>query len=141
MTTIEALQLAMAEIAAILISAGLIEGEALDPDEIPKREGTIFWPLRCEDPAAAKKETFCVYKVQALDPFARGDDLTDRSATAYIDFWTLLPVTDKRLGKQIKRVEDKLNKEGWAVELAASPYYDSSTKRHQLTLSAEKPIE
>lgn len=141
MTAIESLQKAMLAAAAILLSAGLVEGESLDPDEIPKRDSVIFWPFRCEDPAATKKETFCVYKVQGLDPTVRGDDRSDRSATVYIDFWTLLPITDKRLGKTIKKVEEKFTEAGWSIELGASPYYDSSSKRHQLTLSAEKPIE
>lgn len=141
MTTIEALQLAMAEIALALAAAGMTDGESLDPDEIPKREGVIFWPFRCEDPAATKKETFCVYKVQGLDPSVRADDRSEPNATAYIDFWTTLPVTDKALGKRIKKAEEELVKRGWAVGLGASPYYDSPTKRHQLTLSAEKPIQ
>lgn len=137
----EALAIAAKSIPKALESAGFLNGEALDEDEIGKRNAPIFWPIKAEDPDATGKKIFAVWKIQTIDPQSSADDaVTARDATAYLDFWVMGSPYAKQFEKYVANASKALEKEGWEVELNGQPYFDSSSKRTQVSYVLTKSI-
>ena len=121
-----------------LVRAGLANGAQLGEGEVKGETRTIFWPNRVTDPEATKKRTFAVVTVNSLEPNVEGDNDAGATVTAYVDFHTLASPDDPAFLSEVERVETKLRDEGWGTELNLPFGYDQTSKRHQLTLSAEK---
>jgi hypothetical protein len=141
MTSPEALASAMKEIQRILEDSKIKNGSTLGIDEISKVKSIIFWFNKCDDPEAAKKDTFIVWKIASEDPNGSADDrAASRKILAYVDIWTVKQPDDDALVKTLKSIAGCFEDNDWSFELSGPPYYDSSSKRYQLSYSAEKQL-
>lgn len=137
----EAMAIVAEDIPSILESAGFVNGETLDEDEIAKRDAPIFWPMKAENPDATGKRIFSVWKIQTLEPLASAEnDVECRRATAYIDFWVMGSPYAGAVKKAVARASKAFRKDGWEFELNSAPYYDSSSKRTQVSYVLTKTI-
>jgi hypothetical protein len=130
---------ALKEIQKSLQEAGLVDGDSLEIDQIKKTKKTLFWLSRCEDQDASAKDTFVVYRINSSAAIGHADDsAASRAVTAYIDVWTSKKPDDAKVVAAVDRISKAFEKDEWEFELAGSPFYDISSKRHQLSFSATK---
>jgi hypothetical protein len=141
MTSPEIMANAMKEIQKALEDSKTKNGSTLGIDEISKTKSIIFWFNKCDSPEAAKKDTFIVWKIASLDQSGSADDrAVARKILAYVDILTVKQPDDDALIKTLKSIADSFEGKDWSFELSSPPYYDSSSKRYQLSYSAEKQL-
>lgn len=133
---------AMAAIPEILIKAGLTDGSTLEEDDqIRKATKPIFWFQKVDKQIASNKSTFVRWSLGPITPTDSADDgVAERHVLAYVDVWTSARPDDSKIERLAKRICDEFEKAGWGFELNGQPYFDSSSKRYQLSYSAEKVI-
>ncbi len=136
----ESIRIASEEITGCLTAAGFLNGDLMDDDEIGENPSPEFWETKAPQRAASVAKDFIVYRLQSLEPVGHGDDLRDHHAVAYVDLWTFSSFSSTEVETSMKALEKAFDKKGWGFELG-STYYDSSSKRHQISIRVTKTIK
>lgn len=104
----------------ILKSAGLINGNLLDQDEVKKTDDTLFWFRKNENVSSTNKRMYVIWSLASLTPLGYADDkVAVRNVYISIDFYTRLGQLHQTTLKTIDRVDEEFTKNGWQFERVA----------------------
>jgi hypothetical protein len=111
---------AIDNIQRILKSAGLTNGNLLDPDEVKKTDDTLFWFKKNENVSSTNKKMYVIWSLASLTPLGYADDkVAVRNVYISIDFYTRLGQLHQTTLKTIDRVDEEFTKNGWQFERVA----------------------
>lgn len=136
MTMMEALIKCTESIKEILISADLVEGEALE--RIDETDTIIFWHSLAKN-GGGNKDTYIVWNVMPTTSVIKADDSSKLwLGSAFIDIFTRYSITYLSIQQLLKRVNLEAINKGWEVALFEAPSYDPEFKRTRITIQATK---
>ena len=121
----------------ILKSAGLTNGNLLDPDEVKKTDDTLFWFKKNENVSSTNKRMYVIWSLASLTPLGYADDkVAVRNVYISIDFYTRLGQLHQTTLKTIDRVDAEFTKNGWQFERVAFVAVDEINGITQIRYSA-----
>lgn len=121
----------------ILKSAGLTNGNLLDPDEVKKTDDTLFWFKKNENVNSTNKRMYVIWSLASLTPLGYADDkVAVRNVYISIDFYTRLGQLHQTTLKTIDRVDEEFTKNGWQFERVAFDAVDEINGITQIRYSA-----
>ncbi len=121
----------------ILKSAGLTNGNLLDPDEVKKTDDTLFWFKKNENVSSTNKKMYVIWSLASLTPLGYADDkVAVRNVYISIDFYTRLGQLHQTTLKTIDRVDEEFTKNGWQFERVAFDAVDEINGITQIRYSA-----
>ena len=121
----------------ILKSAGLTNGNLLDPDEVKKTDDTLFWFKKNENVSSTNKRMYVIWSLASLTPLGYADDkVAVRNVYISIDFYTRLGQLHQTTLKTIDRVDEEFTKNGWQFERVAFDAVDEINGITQIRYSA-----
>lgn len=121
----------------ILKSAGLTNGNLLDPDEVKKTDDTLFWFKKNENVSSTNKKMYVIWSLASLTPLGYADDkVAIRNVYISIDFYTRLGQLHQTTLKTIDRVDEEFTKNGWQFERVAFDAVDEINGITQIRYSA-----
>lgn len=121
----------------ILKSAGLINGNLLDQDEVKKTDDTLFWFRKNENVSSTNKRMYVIWSLASLTPLGYADDkVAVRNVYISIDFYTRLGQLHQTTLKTIDRVDEEFTKNGWQFERVAFDAVDEINGITQIRYSA-----
>lgn len=128
---------AIDNIQRILKSAGLTNGNLLDPDEVKKTDDTLFWFKKNENVSSTNKKMYVIWSLASLTPLGYADDkVAVRNVYISIDFYTRLGQLHQTTLKTIDRVDEEFTKSGWQFERVAFDAVDEINGITQIRYSA-----
>jgi hypothetical protein len=128
---------AIDNIQRILKSAGLTNGNLLDPDEVKKTDDTLFWFKKNENVSSTNKKMYVIWSLASLTPLGYADDkVAVRNVYISIDFYTRLGQLHQTTLKTIDRVDEEFTKNGWQFERVAFDAVDEINGITQIRYSA-----
>ena len=126
----------------ILKSAGLTNGNLLDPDEVKKTDDTLFWFKKNENVSSTNKKMYVIWSLASLTPLGYADDkVAVRNVYISIDFYTRLGQLHQTTLKTIDRVDEEFTKNGWQFERVAFDAVDEINGITQIRYSATIKIQ
>lgn len=121
----------------ILKSAGLINGNLLDQDEVKKTDDTLFWFRKNENVSSTNKRMYVIWSLASLTPLGYADNkVAVRNVYISIDFYTRLGQLHQTTLKTIDRVDEEFTKNGWQFERVAFDAVDEINGITQIRYSA-----